>query len=223
MKLPRRGFSSNRGFEYHHYRRLIPLVAQLALLTLTWSLLVIIFATIAGGTALIWNIAFAQNLIASLLVLPIGLAIGVVVGTFVQKHSIRFQVRHGADRLVGCVRGEVFRFILFLKNECKIPVDIAGRIDHRFFRRARSAVRSFLASSRTPSLPPDFEVKLDEVIEGLSSCFEHSTDLRLAFPRSFDLLEGLQNIYRSIKVGSTRSDLIEHHLNCFVLRDRDDA
>jgi hypothetical protein len=59
-------------FERRHYRRLIPLVA-LGFLSVIWSVLVLGFALLLGGAQLIWQRAFAQNVVASLLVLPISL------------------------------------------------------------------------------------------------------------------------------------------------------
>lgn len=193
-------------FEHRHYRRLIPLVALLTLLTVIWSLLVLALGLLIGGPSLIWHRAFAQNVVASLLVLPIGLAIGVFVGTLIQKHSLRFQVRHAADKLGDCVRLEVFKFILFLRKDCGLPIDIEGPTDHRLVWRARkTAIRSFAASSWSVSLPADFQLRLDDAVDGISSCFRRSSDLRLAFPRSFDLVERLEALIASIRSGQSQS------------------
>ena len=105
---------SGRLFEYRHYRRLIPLVVILSILAVFWSFLVLGVGILVGGFHLIWQQSFAQNVVASLLVLPLSLAIGVVVGTVIQKHALRFQVRHAGDRLGDGVRLAAFKFIIFL-------------------------------------------------------------------------------------------------------------
>jgi hypothetical protein len=192
--------------EHRHYRRLIPLLALLTLLTVIWSLLVLALGLLIGGTALIWHRAFVQNVVASLLVLPIGLAIGVFVGTLIQKHSLRFQVRHAGDKLGDCVRLEVFKLILFLRKDCGLPIDIEGPTDHRMVWRAReTAIRSFTAPSWSGSLPADFPVRIDDTVDSISSCFRRSIDLRLAFPRSFDLMERLEALIASIRSGQSQS------------------
>lgn len=193
-------------FEHRYYRRLIPLAVLLAILTVVWSSLVLALGLLLGGPTLIWHQAFAQNVVASLLVLPIGIAIGVFIGTLIQKHSLRFQVRHAGDKLGDCVRLEVFKFILFLRRECGLPIDIEGPTDHRFVGRARdTATRSFAASSWSVSLPADFQLRLDEAVDGISSCFRRSSDLRLAFPRSFDLMERLESLIADIRAGRSQS------------------
>jgi len=212
-------------FEHRHYRRLTPLIVGLGLLTIVWCSLVLGVGVLIGGTHLIWQKAFAQNIIASLLVLPIGLAIGVVVGTLIQKHSLRFQVRYAGDRLGDCVRLATFKFILFLRMDCAIPIDIEGKVDHRLVRRATNSAQSaFVASSWNLRLPPDFQLRLDETVDALSSCFQQSSDLRVAFPLSFDLTLGLQSLIADIKAGRSHSDprntaLIFLHHAAEILRD----
>ncbi len=212
-------------FEQRHYRRLMPVVGLLALLMLIWSSLVLALGLLLGGAQLLWQKAFAQNVVASLLVLPISLTIGVFVGTLIQKHSLRFQVRHAGDKLGACVRLSVFKFILFLRNDCGLPIEIEGPVDHRLVRRARNAAhRSFVASSWSVNLPFDFHLRLDETVEALSSCFRHSADIRLAFPRSFDLMEALESLIADIKDGRSHSDpsntaLIVLHYAAEMIRD----
>jgi hypothetical protein len=145
--------------------------------------------------------------IASLLVLPLSLAIGVVVGTVIQKHALRFQVRHAGDRLGDGVSLAAFKLIIFLQRACKIPIDLAGPTNSRFVRRAREVVhQSFAEAAWSLALPSDFQLQLDETVDALASCFRDSPDLRIAFPRSFDLMDRLDSIIRGIKADS-RSDL----------------
>jgi len=176
-------------------------------LTVVWCVFVLAVTVLLGGFRLIWQQAFAQNVIASLLVLPLGLAIGVVIGTLLQKYSLRFQVRHAADTLGDGVRLATFKFILFLKTECRIPIDVAGPVNRGLVERARDvAQRSFVESGWSFPLPPDFEFKIQETVDGLASCFRSLPDLRMAFPHSFDLMQDLEATVLSIKAGSSRSD-----------------
>jgi len=211
-------------FERRHYRRLIPLVA-LGFLAVIWSFLVLGLGLLLGGAQLIWQRAFVQNVVASLLVLPISLAIGVFVATLVQKHSLRFQVRHAGDRMRDCVGHGTFKFIIFLKTVCGLPIDLEGPVNHRLVLRARStAHRSFVASSWSLALPPDFQLRLNETVDDLSSCFRRSADLRIAFPRSFDLMEELESLVADIRAGGSRSTpdntaLIVLHYAAEILQD----
>lgn len=194
-------------FEYRHYRRLAPLIAILCGFTLVWCVIVIALGLLLGGFHLIWQQAFAQNVIASLLVLPLGLTIGVAVGTLLQEHSLRFQVRHAGDRLGDCVRSATFTFILFLRNACGITIDVAGPINCRLIQSARdSAQNSFVESDWAWPLPPDFDFKLEETVNSLASCFRNFSDLRMAFPHSFDLMRDLEATILSIKAGHSHSD-----------------
>jgi len=193
-------------FERRHYRRLFPLLA-LGFLAVIWSFFVLGLGLLLGGAQLIWQRAFVQNVVASLLVLPISLAIGVFVATLVQKHSLRFQVRHAGDRMRNSVGLVIFKFIVFLKTACGLPIDLEGPVNQRLVLRARSAAhRSFVAASWGLALPPDFQLKLDETVDGLSSCFRRSADLRIAFPLSFDLMEELESLIADIRAGGSHSD-----------------
>ncbi len=194
-------------FQHRHYRHLVPLVALLGLLTGIWCTLVLALAILLGGVQLIWHPAFVQNVVASLLVLPVSLAVGVIIGTFIQKQSLRFQVRHAGDRLGDCVRLATFKFILFLRTDCGIAIDIEGPVNYRLIERARATAQdSFVASSWRLSLPADFDVRLYGTVDALSSCFARHIDLRLAFPRSFDLMNGLESSIADIKAGRSHSD-----------------
>ena len=194
-------------FEQRHYRRLIPLFAFLCFFTITLSAAVLALGLLLGGSSLIWDRAFAQNVLASMLTLPISLAIAVFVGTLLQKHSLRFQARHAGDKLADHAQLEVFKFILFLRNECGISIDISGPTDHRFVWRARESVAgAFAASSWSLRLPAEFPARLDATADALTSCFQESPDLRFAFPRSFDVIDRLQPLMKDIKSGRSSSD-----------------
>jgi hypothetical protein len=212
-------------FEYRHYRRLAPLLVILGVLIVVWSFLVLALGLLLGGRHLIWQKSFAQNVIASLLVLPLSLAIGVFVGTLIQKHSLRFQVRHAGDRLGDCVRLATFKFILFLQTGCGIPIDVAGPVDSHLVTRARGAAqRSFVESDWSLALPPDFQLKVEETVDALALCYRGSPDLRMAFPQSFDLMDGLESTIHDIKLGTSHSDpcntaLIILHFAGKMIRD----
>ena len=176
-------------------------------LTVVWCVFVLALGLLLGGFHLIWQQAFAQNVIASLLVLPVGLTIGVFVGTLIQKYSLRFQVRHAGDRLGNCVRLATFKFIMFLKTECGIPIDVAGPVNRRLVECARNAAqRSFVESGWSLPLSCDFDLKVQEAVDSLASCFRSLPDLRIAFPHSFDLMQDLEATVLSIKAGSSHSD-----------------
>lgn len=215
----------NSLFGFRHFRRLTPLVVILSILTVLWSVLVLAIGLLFGGVRLIWQQAFAQNVLASLLVLPLSLTIGVLVGTLIQKHALRFQVRHAGDKLGNCVRLATFKFILFLQRDCGLPIDLAGPVTSRFVRLARSAAhRSFVESGWCLPLPPDFQLKVDETVDALVSCFGGSPDLRMAFPRSFDSMDGLHASIVDIRAGRSHSDprntaLIVLHYAADMIRD----
>lgn len=193
-------------FEQRHYRRLVPLLVVLSIGTVLWCGIVLGLGILLGGPRLIWQQAFAQNVVASLLVLPLSLTIGVFVGTLLQKHSLRFQVRHASDRLGDAVGLATFKFIVFLQRDCGIQIDLGGPVNRRLVERARKATQNaFVNSAWTLPLPAAFEHRLEETVESLASCFLHSADLRLAFPRSFDLMERLNALIREIKAGETHS------------------
>jgi hypothetical protein len=194
-------------FERRHYRRLGFPLLMLGLLNFIWCAIILGLALLPGGADLIWNEAFAQNVIASLLTLPLSLAIGVFAGTLLHRHTMRFQARHQGERLGDGVRLAVFKFILFLQRDCAIPIDIHGPVSHRLVARAASAAqRSFVASSWSLTLPADFDLRLDETVDALSSCFSSAGDLRMAFPRAFDLMDGLRASLADIRAGRSQSD-----------------
>ena len=193
-------------FERRHLRRLLPIVLLSGVLTFVWCALVLVIAISLGGRELIFHPGFVQNIIASLAVLPIGIAVGVVIGTLLQKHSLRFQARHAGDNLGDCVGLEIFKFILFLKKKCDIAIDLEGPVDHILVQRARETTIKHLASTDyKPKLPSDFEDKLYETVSGLLACFKKSMDLRLAFPHSFDLSDRLESTIEDIKKGRSSS------------------
>jgi hypothetical protein len=160
-----------------------------------------------GGWPYVWQPAFFQSVLASLLVLPIGVAVAVVVGTMLQKHTIRFQARHAGDVFADAIRLATFKFIIFLTRDCRITIDIAGPVDAALARRARQAAQdAFAASSWRPNLPATFEDQLDVLVHELGSSFDRSADLRLAFPKAFDLMARLQTLYADIKTGRSSSE-----------------
>jgi hypothetical protein len=81
-------------FERRHYHRLLRIGGLLAGFTLAWCMCLAGSVVLFGGWFLVWQPAFVQNVLASLLILPLALAIGVVVGALTQKHALRFQSRH---------------------------------------------------------------------------------------------------------------------------------
>lgn len=151
---------------------------------------VLILALLLGGPRFIWNRAFAQNVVASIIVLPISLAIGVLLGVFLHKYSLRFQARHAGNALRDAVSLAVWGFVLFLRNECGFIIDLEGPVDHRLVMKARRAVHSASQASCWSSarLPPSFEQQTYRVVTAISACFKESTELRLAFPRALDLV-----------------------------------
>jgi hypothetical protein len=193
-------------FEYRYYRRLAPVVAVLVAFAIIWSLFVLALGLLFCGGSLFRQRAFVQNVFASLLVLPLSLAVGVFAGTLLQKHALRFQVRHAADRLGDSVRLATFEFIVFLQRECVLPIDLAGPVSHQFVRRARLvAYHSFANSEGGLRLPLGFEKRVYTTVDALVSCFSRSPDLRIAFPRSFDLIEHLQSLIAEIRAGRSHS------------------
>lgn len=187
-------------FEARHFRRLAPVLAALLLLILVWSALILGLVLTTHNGALLRGPAFAQNVIASLLVLPVGLAIGIMGGAFLEKHSLRFRARHSGDRLGDCVRLAAFKLTLFLMRDCGVPLDLDGPTDSHFFRRARSAVDdAFAAPGESISLPPHFRDRLRESVDSIATCFRQSPDLRLAFPIAFDILDRLLSLMTSIE------------------------
>src|ERR1035438_5021715 len=97
-------------------------------------------------------------------------------------------------------------------------VGLEGPVNHRLVLRARSAAqRSFVESSWRLALPHDVQLRLDETVDGLSSCFRRSADVRIAFPRSFDLIEELESLVADIRTGGSHSDLetVDGLSSCF--------
>jgi hypothetical protein len=100
-----------------------------------------------------------------------------------------------------------FKFIVFLRSDCAIPIDISGPVDAALVGRAReAALESFVAASWTPSLPPSFPARLDDAVRDLSMSFGRASDLRLAFPESFDSMERLRSTYADIQAGRSKSE-----------------
>lgn len=193
-------------FKVRHYRRLLRLTALLAVFTAVWCSLVVGLGLLFGGARLLWQAAFIQNILASFLVMPISLAIGVVVGTLLEKHSLRFKVRHASDKLAAGVRLTTFKFILFLLRECRLPIDIQGPVNHRFVQRARSvAQRELVASGWTLALPAGLEPTLNTTVDELVRCFRNQPELQIAFPQSFERVDRLESLMASIKAGTTQS------------------
>ncbi len=155
------------------------------------------------GTALVSDRSFAQNIMASLLVLPIGVAVGVVVGTFLQRHTLRFQARQWGDRLRDRAILPIFGFIVYLNRDCDFSIDLSGPTSSKFVKRARKAVLSeFLVASWKKQLPADFEQRMYRAANDFLTCFAEARELRLAFPRAFDLMEELEAIVRGAKSDS---------------------
>jgi hypothetical protein len=212
-------------FEARHFRRLAPLLAALFFLTLVWSALTLGVVVATGNGNLLRGPAFLQNVIASMLVLPIGLAIGIVSGALLEKHSLRFRARHSGDRLGDCVRLAAFTLTIFLKRDCGVPIDLDGPTDSRFFRRARAATaHAFSRSSESLGIPPQLSDRLRECVHGIAACFRQSPDLRLAFPRAFDCQDRLALLMTSIETDPRSSSpenttLIIMHQICEMVYD----
>lgn len=188
-----------RTFEVRHFRRLAPVLLLLLGLIALWSALLVGVLVLSGNTRLLQGLAFAQNVVASLLVLPAGIAVGVVVGTLLEKHSLRFKARHGGDRLGDCVRLALFKLVISLQRDGGVPLDLEGPTDHRFFARARTAaIAAFAASRGSLQLPHGFDQRLQDTVVQMSACFRESADLRLAFPRGFDFMDRLTSLMASI-------------------------
>lgn len=213
------------AFEYRHYRRLLPLLARLAVLLLIWSLLVAGLALVFGGTDFLRQEGFAQGVVASLLVLPIAIAVGVLIATPLQQHSLRFQARRAGDEMANSIGHAVFKFILLLSRDCGIPIDLKGPVNHRLVDRVRETTLNwFVASEWRGKLPRDFEDRLYAAIDEVSDCFTRAGDLRLAFPRAFDLIDDLRSTVSSIRAGHSSSSpentaLIFLHYATEILRN----
>jgi hypothetical protein len=222
--LPRRSSLIHHWlFEARYFRRLAPLLVALLLLTLVWSTLILGLVIASGNANLLRDSAFAQNVIASLLVLPIGLAIAIVTAALLEKHSLRFRARHSGDKLGDCVRLAAFTLTLFLKRDCGVPIDLEGPTDSGFFRRARSAAcHAFADSGESVRIPPQLSHRLRECVDGITACFEQSPGLRLAFPRAFDCLDRLVSLMTSIDADPKSSSpenttlIILHHITEMV-------
>lgn len=136
-----------------------------------------------------------------------------------------FKVRYAGDKLGDCVRSATFKLILFLRNECHLPIDIEGPINYRFVERARTAVqREFVASGWNFLLPAALAPALDEAVEALLKCFMRLPELEIAFPRSFELMDNLESLMASIKTGASQSSpsntaLIVLHYTAEMLND----
>lgn len=188
-----------RTFELRHFRRLARVLLLLLALIVLWSALLVGVVALSGNTQLLQGSAFAQNVLASLLVLPAGIAVGIVVATLLEKHSLRFKARHAGDRLGDCVRLALFKLVISLQRDGGVPLDLEGPTDHRFFARARTAaIAAFAASRASLRLPEGFDQRLQDTVGQMSACFRASADLRLAFPRGFDLMDRLTSLMASI-------------------------
>jgi len=210
-------------YRFRHVRRLIPIVVSLAIMMLLWCSLVIGAAIGIGGVSFIWDRNFAQNVIASLLLLPVGLTVAVVVGTLLQRHTLRFQGREWGDRLCSRITTTIFGFIVYLNRDCKFPIDLSGPVSSRFVERAREAVVGALAKDAS-SLPAAFETRLYEAVAELNAFFAEASEFRLAFPNAFELAEDLQKIITEIKSGRSTSSpantaLILLHKSAEIIRD----
>jgi len=181
---------------------------------LLWCSLVIGASIVVGGVSFIWDRNFAQNVIASLLLLPVGLTVAVVVGTFLQRHTLRFQGREWGDRLCSRITTTIFGFIVYLNRDCKLPIDLSGPTSSRFVERARKAMMSAPAKESS-SLPGDFETRLYKTVAELKTTVAEASDLRFAFPYAFELAEDLQKIMSEIKSG--RSPMPPYYAASFFL------
>src|ERR1017187_6059152 len=83
-------------------------------------------------------------------------------------------------------------------------VGLEGPVNHRPVLRARSAAqRSFVESSWRLALPHDFQLRLDETVDGRSYCFRRSADVRIACPRAAHLREELESLVRGPVTGGS--------------------
>ena len=176
------------------------MVGLLLVASAAWVVLVIGLAGAIGRPDLLRGTAFLQNVFASLLVLPIGVAVAVIAGTMLEKHALRFKARRAADELANCVSLAVFTFVLVLERECNVPINIAGPTDHKFAARALDVtVKTFAGDSYKTPLPANFGHQLETTVASMADCFRQSADLHLAFPRAFDLMFDLEKLMKSIK------------------------
>jgi hypothetical protein len=214
-----------RRFELRHHRHLAKLSAVLGVATIVWLVFVMAVANLAGWGDLLHGTAFAQNVLASLLVLPVGVAVAVVAGTVLERYSLRFKVRHAADDLANGVSLAVFKLIVLLQRECAIPINLEGPVNHVFVAKARDVTtRTFITSKWKHPLPSNFKDQLELTVAEMNASFQTASDLRLAFPRAFDLIADLKRVMASIKSGSSSSDpdntaLIVLHYAARMLRD----
>ncbi len=220
-RLLQRWWMLHRTHEYRHYRRLFPLVPILAVVAIVcWA--------VVGGLALIFRSrsfmqegGIGQDVVASFLVLPVGLTLAVLLGIFLQHHVLRFQARHAAYALGECVGLAVSGFIVFLNRDCGLAFDLGGPVDRKLVLRARQAV---IELPPMADLPTDFECRLYSAIDEASACFSNNEYLRLAFSRAFDSMDRLRTLSTKIKKGTTSSSpentaLIFLHFSARMLRD----
>lgn len=194
-------------FELRHHRHLAKLAAVLGVATVFWLTFVIAAANLAGWGDLLHGTAFAQNVLASLLVLPVGVAVAVVASTVLERYSLRFKARHAADDLARGVSSAVFTLIVLLQRECAVPIDLQGPVNHVFVAKARDVTtRTFIASKWKHPLPSNFKDQVELTVAGMNASFESASDLRLAFPRAFDLIADLKRVMASMKKVSSSSD-----------------
>lgn len=195
-----------RLFEVRHYRRLWTLIVFLLVSSIVWVAFVIGGTFLLGRADLLRGPAFLQNVLASLLVLPVGVAAAVVAATMLEKHALRFKAQRAADELANCFSHSMFMLVLVLQRECGVDIDLTGPTDYRFAQRALdAAVKAFSRDSYQTPLPANFGEKLEGTVASMSECFRRSTDLHLAFPHAFDLMFDLEKLMASIKRGDSTS------------------
>jgi hypothetical protein len=176
------------------------LILFLVVSSAAWVAFVIGGTFLVGRSDLLRGPAFLQNILASLLVLPVGVAVAVVAATMLEKHALRFKAQRAGDELANCVSHSMFMFVLVLQRECGVEIDLNGPTDDRFAQRAMdAAVKKFSGDSYQTPLPSDFGEKLDGTVAAMAECFRRSADLHLAFPHAFDLMFDLEHLMKSIK------------------------
>jgi len=198
-------------FERRHLRHLGTLAFILLVATVLLTGALIAIGAALGGTSLIWDRAFAQNILAGLATMPLGVALGVVIATVLQKYALRFQARHAGDRLADRVNYIAFSLIVDLARDYRLPINLEGPTGHQFVRRARESVIAHMAKDdHAFRFPPEYQAKLDTAADHLVSAFREAPDLRLAYPRAFDLVDRLEPLLQDIRSGRNTSSALEN-------------
>ena len=198
-------------FERRHVRHLGTLALLLLAATIFLTIVLLAVGVALGGTSLIWDRAFAQSLLASIATLPLGVALGVIIATVLQKYSLRFQARHAGDRLADRVSYAAFSLIVDLARDYAMPISLEGPTNHQFVRRARESIIQHMAKDdHAFRFPPEYQAKLDTTTDRLISAFREAPDLRIAFPRAFDLIERLEPLLQDIRTESNTSSGLEN-------------